>query len=127
MARKHNVQDEADQPQAPVETVIEAAQRRAREAREAKEKQRSDLKAVAMKKAEALMAGYKPMILPYKDRDGKIVPCIVISENYGFKKLDNGDSAIDPKTRELIPEYQMIVWVFGGASVPHQATYKFDE
>jgi len=106
---------------------MEQAQRRAREAVEAKAKQRADLKAVAMKKAEALMAGYKPMILPYKDRDGKTVPCIVIGEEYGFKKLENGDQAIDPKTRELIPEYQLTVWVFGGASVPHQATYKFPE
>lgn len=105
---------------------MERAQRLAREAVEARERQRAALKAEAMKKAEAKAKDYKPLILPYKDRDGKIVPCLVIGERFEHKKTENGEHVVDPVTRELIPEYQLLVWVFSGADQPHQTIYKFE-
>ena len=44
----------------------------------------------------------------------------------GIVKPD-GNYAIDPKTKELVPEYQLVVFVPGGADQPRQTTYVFPE
>jgi hypothetical protein len=109
------------------ETADERAARIARENVAAKQKQKVDVKEQTFAKARKLADAYKPLILPFKDRDGKIVPCIVVGDRADNKRKIDGDFFVDPKTRELVPEHQLIVWVFGGADQPHQAVYKFDD
>lgn len=114
------------------ETTSQRAQRIARETVARREKEAKARRDVSLAKArkvsdEYAKGDFKPLFLPYKDRDGKIVPCIVVGEQEDHKRLENGDHYVDPKTRELVLEHQLIVWVFSGASVPHQAIYKFEE
>lgn len=115
-----------DAERASDEDAQDRARRVALEAVAAKAKGKDDAKAETLKKAKALAEGYKPLILPYKDRDGKTVPCIVVGERFDNKRQINGDFYTDPVTKELVPEYQLIVYVFGGADQPHQAIYKFE-
>lgn len=109
------------------ETADQRASRLARENAAAKQKQKVDIREETFAKARKLAESYKPLILPFEDRDGKIVPCIVVGDKSDYKRQVNGDFFSDPKTKELVPEHQLIVWVFGGADQPHQATYKFPE
>lgn len=109
------------------ETPDQRASRLARENAAAKQKQKVDVREETFARARKLAEGFKPLILPYKDRDGKTVPCIVVGDKSDHKRTVNGDFFTDPKTKELVPEHQLIVWVFGGADQPHQAIYKFPE
>lgn len=133
MAKKKPILDPEGEQQAAAgeETASQRAQRIARETVEKKKKAADARKAEALKKAQALSEGYMKsgqlLFLPYKDRDGKTVPCLVTGSQEDYKREANGDHSVDPETRELIPEFQLLVWVFSGASVPHQAIYRFDE
>ncbi len=114
------------------ETPGERAQRISREAIARKAKGKADREAEAFGKAAKISEAYMksehaPIFLPFKDRDGKIVPSLVIASQEDFKRKENGDEEIDLKSRDRIPVLNLIVWVFSGASMPHQEIYDFEK
>lgn len=113
------------------ETPSQRAQRISREVIVRKAKAKADREKESLSKAakvseEYMKSEYAPVFLPFKDRSGSIGPCLVIGSREDYKRKPDGDLEIDPKTRETIPQYQILVWVFGGTSVPHQEVYDFD-
>ena len=117
--------------EAPQESASERASRVAKEGRERKEKAKADRIKAALDLAAKVSADYMksdkaPLFMTFKDRDGSIGPCLVIGSREDYKRKPDGDFEIDPTTRETIPQYQLLVWVFGGTSVPHQEVYDFD-
>ena len=121
----------AQASEAPTETPAERAQRISREVIARKkadaDKRRKEAFSKASAISETFMEGdFKPMFLPYKDRDGEIVTCLVTGFREDFKRKPDGDLEIDPKTREAIPQFQLLVWVFSGASQQYQTVYDFE-
>ncbi len=139
MGRPKKIQDA--EPEAPKkasvaapdseETATQRAQRISREVIARKKADQDNRRKEAFDKAAKISAAYmegdfKPMFLPFKDRDGEIVTCLVTGFKEDFKRKADGDLEVDPKTREAIAQFQLLVWVFSGASQQYQTVYDFE-
>ncbi len=115
------------QADAGEETASQRAQRIARERVAAKAKASEKLKADKLAEAVKLGAefGKTLLFLPMADRDGKIVPFLVIGGEESSVKTENGDILLDEKTRETVTEYQLKGYLFTAADAGvRQAIWK---
>ena len=115
----------------PEQQAIIDRNKAAQEAFKARTAAAATRESVAWGKAASVAKAYlasaeAPIFLPFKDRDGQYVPCLVIGGKDDFLRAPNGDVLLDPKSREQQQVYKLTVWVFSAASVPFATTYDFD-
>ena len=91
----------------PEQQAIIDRNKAAQEAFKAREAAAATRESVAWGKAASVAKAYlasaeAPIFLPFKDRDGQYVPCLVIGGKDDFLRAPNGDVLLDPKSRELM-------------------------
>lgn len=87
-------------------------------------KEEADLADKLKEVSAEFMAGTKaPLFVPYKDRDGKIVPALVLGLFQTEKRDPHTNELILSKDREVQREFRASVWVFSNMSEPHRAVY----
>lgn len=108
-------------------TPTELAAKRIADKRKAIEKMEADTFASAAELADRYSKSKNaPVFLPFKDRDGKIVPALLLGSFTGEKRDDSGELILS-EGREIIQEVKLSVWVFSNSSEPHRAVYKAPE
>jgi hypothetical protein len=118
------VQPEAEKPKVPT-----ARENMAKQAAEKKAALQAEFDALAKKLQDTsksyLASDAAPVFVPYKDRDGKIVPALVLGLSLTEKRDPHTNELILSPGREVQQEYRASVWVFSNASEPHRAVYSF--
>lgn len=105
----------------------EMATKRIAAKKAALEKMEADTFAEANELAEKYSKSkHAPIFLPFKDRDGKIVPALLLGSSIGEKRDEGGELVLN-EGREITQECKLSVWVFSNNSEPHRATYKAPE
>lgn len=124
---KESVEELEEGTKKPELTPTELAANRIAAKRAALEKMEADTFAKAAELAEKYSKSKNaPIFLPYKDRDGKIVPSLLLGSFTGEKRDDSGELILS-EGREIIQETKLSVWVFSNSSEPHRAVYKAPE
>ncbi len=87
-------------------------------------KEEKELSDNLKKISEDFMAGTQaPLFVPYKDRDGKTVPALVLGLFQTEKRDPKTQELILTKDREVQLSVKASVWVFSNMSEPHRAVY----
>lgn len=108
-------------------TPTELATKRIEAKRKAMEKLEADTFATAAELADKYSKSKNaPIFLPFKDRDGKIVPSLLLGSYVGEKRDESGELILS-EGREIQQEVKLSVWVFSNNSEPHRAVYKAPE
>lgn len=110
--------------EAPKElTPAERALKKIAEKKAFLEKLENDAWENASKASEKYMKSQDaPIFVPFKDRDGAIVPALVLGCDIADKRDAVGELVLS-KEREVQKEAQIKVWVFSHTSEPHRAVW----
>ena len=125
----------AGAPEAPVVSggikYLNELQKKAFERAEKKKADQEARKVAVMKQAQVISAEFAKtdglIWLPYKAKDGKTFPCLVLYGADEAKKDVDGGIYLTPDTREEVYEYQLHVIVFGASQTPMNVIYNFDK
>lgn len=108
-------------------TPQERAAKRVADKKKAIEKLEADaLEEVKEASDKYLKSKVAPIFVPYKDRDGKIVPALVMGASIGEKRNADGEFVLN-EGREIVQEAKISVWVFSHTSEPHRAVWSVPE
>jgi hypothetical protein len=104
-----------------VSDVQERVMARQAAVKKATEKRKADI----LEKAKEASKDINVVFVPYKDRNGEIVPALVLGVEDTFKK-DKGGQVFD-ENNEPVMEAKLKVYVFSNIDEPRKTLYNFTE
>ncbi len=123
MARLKKDDGVSDPVAAPSGVTI--SQKRAQDAKAKFESDKESRKQAVLAEARELAKGYGALILPHVDRDGSIVPAIVIGTE-DRPKRDSGGRVIMQDNQQVL-ECVLNVFIVSKIDVPHSGYYNKGE
>lgn len=106
-----------------VQNFASEVQKRVMERAQARKDAEAKRKADVLKQAEEAAKGYKLIVIPYTDRNGEIVPAIVLG-TVDQPKKDKGGHILD-ENNEQVMESVLRLFVLSNIDEPRKVLYSF--